>query len=356
MPNPLAKRPKRKPPVSSDPNIQYDMFGSFLGGDNKDLSNTIELWDAIPKYAVLPRTQNTMRDTKGRLPVHEHLFQYRPTYAANTKPISGKVTIRPAQIKDGKGGYTDYYPSTDEELVEEVLKKIFSEAQFGSHFPEKTESWVRFSLHHIQRELKARGKTRSYAQIKQSLEILALSTFEVQLTKDDTKHLVYTSPIINDMTRVTRQDYLDDPSSLWCVRLPAIVSKSVNELSYRQFNYGTLMSLSTPLARWFLKRLSHNFTNASLLQPYSILHSSVARDSALLNHPRMSRNIKDVKSALKELQDQGVLLSFNDEPRHQGRKIIDVYYHLHPTSEFVSETKAANKRNTDARKRLEHRA
>ena len=201
-----------------------------------------------------------------------------------------------------------------------------------------------------------RGKTRSYAQIKQSLEILSLSVFEVELTKEDKKHLAYTNPIINDMTRITRQDYLDDPSSMWCVRLPAIVSKSVNELSYRQFNYGTLMNLSTPLARWFMKRLSHNFTNAGLLQSYDILHSSVARDSGLLNHPRMSRNIKDVEAALKELQNQGVLLSFKGDKRMEGRKIVDVYYHLTPSSEFVKETKAANKRNTDARDRLQVRA
>ena len=44
----------------------------------------------------------------------------------------------------------------------------------------------------------------------------------------------YTHSILNDMIRVTRSNYLEDPSSLWHARLPALVSKSINELSYRQ--------------------------------------------------------------------------------------------------------------------------
>ena len=346
----VVKKSPRKPPAVVPQNAQYDMFTSFLG-DTKDLSNTIELWDAIPKYAVLPRQQNALRDEKGRLPVHEHRFQYNPTYADRPRPISCKVTVRPASIKDGEGGYTDYYPSTDEELIEEVIKKIFSDQHFGAHVPEKAESWVRFSLYMIQKELKSRGKTRSIDQIKRSLDILAYSVYEVELS-NETRNLVYTNPILSDLTRTTRQDYLEDPSSMWCARLPALISKSVNELSYRQFNYGTLMKLSTPLARWFYRRLTHNYTQADLLGSYDILHSSVTRDSRLLNHPRMSRNIKDVCAALQELQDEEVLLAFNFDQRLQGRKIIDVYYHLNPSPNFVREVKAANARNRDDRKRL----
>ena len=344
------KKIPRKPPEVVPHNHQYEMFTRFLGHPN-DLSNTIELWDAIPKYAVLPRSQNKMRDENGRLPVHEHLFQYRPNYAPDTTPVHCKVTIRPASIKNKTGDYTDYYPSTDEELLEEVMKKMFSDQQFGAHLPEKKESWVKFSLYAIQKELKARGKTRSLDQIKLSLDILSFSVFQVELM-NDSQTLLYRSPILNDVTSVTRNTYIAHPSAKWCARLPALISKSVNELSYRQFNYGTLMKLRTPLARWILKRLSHNYTNAGLLGSYDILHTSVARDSGLLNHPRMTRTINDMTAALQELRNHDVLLTFSKEQRYAGRKIIDVLYHLRPSSHFVKEVKAANARNRDDRKKL----
>ena len=47
--------PRKSPPESVDKNKQYDLFTTFFGKEQRDLSNTIELWDAIPKYAVSPR-------------------------------------------------------------------------------------------------------------------------------------------------------------------------------------------------------------------------------------------------------------------------------------------------------------
>ena len=68
----------RKPlPDTVDTNKQYDLFTTFFGKDKRDLSNTIELWDAIPKYAVSPRQQNARRGDNGRLPVHVQEFEYR---------------------------------------------------------------------------------------------------------------------------------------------------------------------------------------------------------------------------------------------------------------------------------------
>ncbi len=68
-----VKRPPAVPPKS----LQYDLFTTFLG-DAPELSNTIELWDATPKYAISPRAQNALRSPEGRLPVHECCFVSNP--------------------------------------------------------------------------------------------------------------------------------------------------------------------------------------------------------------------------------------------------------------------------------------
>ena len=113
------RQPPKKPQISE----QLSMFRNFYG-DSKDLSNTIEMWDAIPKYAVAGRIQASMRDEKGNLPLYEQEFVYTPTYANRPEPLHCKVIIQPVKIKNKDGTSTDYYPSADEELVEEVLKKI----------------------------------------------------------------------------------------------------------------------------------------------------------------------------------------------------------------------------------------
>jgi hypothetical protein len=330
---------------------QFDLFTTFFG-DSRNLSNTIELWDTIPKYAVSPRLQSKMRDDKGNLPVHEQEFEYRPSLDNAPVSIPCKVKIQPASIQNPDGSYTQYYPSTDEELVDEVLRKIFTDQQFGVHRPAATESWVRFSLKMIQKELAARGKTRSIPEIKTSLEILSKAVYEVKFTAQNRSPILYTNPILSDLTRTTRQDYLEDTKALWCARLPALISKSINELTYRQFNYGTLMSLSTPLARWLHKKLSHHYINAGILTSHNLLFSSIDRDSGLLHHPRTSANVTTVDTAFEELRKIDVVSWFKKDERRQGKKINDILYTLLPTSSFVDEIKAANARQRDHRAAL----
>ena len=339
--------PRRSPPEIVDKTKQYDLFTTFFGRDKRDLSNTIELWDAIPKYAVSPRQQNACRDDNRRLPVHIQEFEYRPSHL-DTSPATCRLKVQPASIEVEPGQFMDFYPSTDEELIEEVLKKIFSDQQYGVHSVAGNESWVRFTLYMIQKELKTRGKTRSVDEIKRSLEIMSRAVVEVEFL-GQSKRLIYTDPILSSLTRMTRNDYLQDPKAMWYVRLPAIVSKSINELTYRQFNYATLMSLPTSLSRWFHKRLSHQYTNAGLLHPYQIKFSTIERDSGLLHHSRRSANMKAIDAALDELIKRNVLLNVSSQEKRRGREIIEVLYVLHAHPDFVSEVKAANARQRDHR-------
>lgn len=345
----MVKKIASKPPAKAQKSLQYDLFTTFFG-EAAELSNTIELWDAIPKYSVSPRTQNSLRSDEGRLPVHEYQFVYAARKHDRRFERGCRVAIQPAAIKTEKG-YVDFYPSTDEELVEEVIRKIFADQQCGLHDPDNTESWVRFSVQMVRKELKARGKTRSLDEIKRSIDIL--SRTHVSLFLDDTDDAVYSAPILSDVTRVTREEYLADSSMTWFARLPALVSKSVNELTYRQFNYGVLMSLSSQLARWLHKRLSHNYTYASFIDPYEALFSSIQRDSGLLTYVRTSANIRALEEALEELRTAKVLSSWERlDERRKGRKIIDVKYKLLAHGDFIKDVKAANARLKESRSNL----
>src|SRR4030095_15898624 len=339
--------PRKTPPESVDKNKQYDLFTTFFSKDPRDLSNTIELWDAIPKYAVSPRQQNASRDDNWRLPVHVQEFEYRPSHL-DTAPVTCRLKVQPASIEIQPGKFMDFYPSTDEELIEEVLKKIFADQQYGMHSVAGNESGVRFTLYMIQKELKTRGKSRSIDEIKRSLEIMSQAVVEVEF-QGQAKSLRYTNLLLSDLTRMTRNDYLQDPKGMWYGRLPAIVSKSINELTYRQFNYATLMSLPTPLSRWLHKRLSHQYTNAGLLHPYQIKFSTIQRDSGLLHHSRRSANRKAIDSAMSALEKRNVFLSVSCQEERNGREIVDVLYTLTSHPNFISEVMAANARQRDHR-------
>ena len=52
--------------------MQTDLFQNFLvnnEAEKEPLSNTIELWDRLPKYSVSQVEQNKMRTKEGLLPL-----------------------------------------------------------------------------------------------------------------------------------------------------------------------------------------------------------------------------------------------------------------------------------------------
>jgi len=324
---------------------QFDLFSTFYGDAGKN-SNTIELWDAIPKFSCTARKQVTMRDDSGRLPSLEREFCYK--HPQTGEDIPAKMRLAPALVKID-GTEKDFYPSADEELIEEVLRKIFADQQYGRHYVREADSFVDFSLGMIARELRARGRTRSLDEIKRSLDIMNGCHMTLYF-HGHTKKAAYKGPIIPEMIEVSRVEYLADPKSRWRARLPLVYSHAINSLEFRQFNYETLMSMSSQLARWFHKLMSRRYINASVTQPYTLKYSSIKRDSGMLLHSREGKNKETVLKAFEELKEQDVILFYNVRASTVDPK--DPVYDLTPTKFFVADMKAANKRQSDNQRTL----
>lgn len=295
--------------------LQYDLFTTFLG-NAADLSNTIELWDAVPRYAYGARRQSDHRASGDQPQVYQHTFKWQPQPKAHNPPLTCDLTITPARVLTD-AGWIDVFPSADEELVEEVLRKLFADQQYGLHDPQAGRSYVRFSLHTIRRELAARGKTRSIPQIKQALDILNKATVKVTAHDASGKaRPLCQGPIIPHL--FSRGEIANPDTTLWAAQLHPLITSAIEKLTYRQFNYKVLMSLTSPLARWLLKRLSHDYLNASLVDPYHVLMSSIARDSGLLQHSRTSADIKTLEAAHRRQIRPDALLRLRR--RNQGRQ------------------------------------
>jgi hypothetical protein len=330
------------PPQKADfTGNQLDLFRSFLCNredERERLSNTFDLWDSVPRYAVSRQQMDKIRKEKGFLSLQQVTFQYRGRLI--------EIRIQAARIFDEKTRTeTDYYPSANEELIEDALRKIAADQQNAFFDRANFRSGVVFTLHMLREELKKRGHTRSYQQIVLSLQILARSTIEIR-SADGQGEGFTVSSYFSGLSAVSRNKLDDDPQAKWVVQFHPLVTQEIDTLTYRQYNYAQMMSHNTQLARWLHKQLSLKFTFASLLTPFEMRYSTIKRDSALLEHYALERQkIQALDKSLDELKTAGVLLKIEKNPVLGARgKIDDVIYTLFPSSDFTAAVKVANKR------------
>ena len=334
----MAKRKALIPGEST--NEQFDLFRQFLSNDSSEVSNTIELWESIPKYFFTPRQVKKLRTADGLAK------PYRWEYTHDG--YSCVVRIQPALIEQSDGSYLACFPGVTEELIEEALKKILTEQQQGAHDGQRLETWVHFSLRMIQRELKQRGRDRNVAEIKRGIEIM--SKCNIEYTVDGKAS--WNGPILSDLWTVDRSEYIADRESRHAARLPLFVTHGIEKLQYRQFNFVRLMACDEQLARWIYKRLINRYRQASKLNDYHFAYSSIKLPSGLLQQAREVDNRTKVVSALDELKRRDVIAQYQSVEQKQGRKIVDVVYNITPTLTFIKEQKAANKRFSDAEGRI----
>lgn len=311
--------------------LLWQTFLHNTTSEKEALSNSIELWDAVPKYYITRRRQNKMRKRGYLTTVTKH-FQFK-----------GKellVKIKPARITEN-GKDIEYFPSAREELVEDALRKIATNP--GNGFLDLGRSGVSFTLYELRKKLKKRGHTLSYQQVVQCLDIL--SGCKVEISPINEKALYKTSPITS-LIAVTKTDLKKDPKSRWHVDFSLLVTEGIKNGTYRQFNYGLNMGLKTHLCRWLHKRLSHNYVQASMLYPYTITYRGISRDSGMLECKKFNDNRRKLEEVFDELKDADILMVWvpEDIKKGKGKSIQDITYRLTPSHSFVSEQKKANKR------------
>ncbi len=331
------------PPSETDfQSKQLDLFRFFLCNSEEErnqLSNTLDIWDSVPRYSVSRQAMDKERKARGFLDLMEINFHYRG------KTL--QAIIQPARIRDKKSGTTkDYYPSANEELVEDALRKIATEQRNAFFDKPNYRSGVVFTLYMLREELKKRGHARSYQQIILSLNILARSTIEIRTVDGKDGEGFTVSPYFPGLSAVSRSRLASDPQAKWIVQFHPLITQAIDALTYRQFNYAQMMGHSTQLARWLHKQLSLKFTFASLIAPFEMRYSTIKRDSALLEgYSRATAAVEAVDAAFAALSAGGVLMYFKKEIIAGSRgKIEDVVYTLTPSRDFVAQMKAANKR------------
>jgi len=351
------KKPRRralKPvPVDAFANQQLNLFQGFLANTDdvrEALSNAIDLWDNIPRYTVPRKKQNELRMAGGFLPVRKVDFHYRgKAYIAQIRPAR-------LEVKDTDGRPTgetlEHYPSAREELIEHALRKLAAEQYAG--FFDKTDyrSGVAFTLYRLRQELVSQGHAMTYEGLAEGLEVLHyafLAVIDTESDPDDSGMI--SQPYLPALAKVNRKGRATDPDAKWFVQFHGLVTNSINQITYRQFNYQRLMKCNTQLARWLISQLVLKYTQAAVTNSFQMRLSTIKRDSSLLNgYARQRDALAALDDAWDEVRALGALtiVKRSDELGVRG-KVEDVVYTLFPSREFAAEQKAANRRQSDAK-------
>jgi hypothetical protein len=296
----------------------------------KQYSNTIELYDAIPKY-FWGRISSKDRIGGRFLNILRREFEFRKR--------AFTVKITPARLEDRMGMEKDYYPGKREELVEDALRKIASD---GNGLFLDGYAAVIFSLHQLQKELREMGHSYSIRQIKDAILICHKSTLMLE-SEDGTTTVGF--HMFETVGLQTRKDWQEKGERTRCfIRFNTLVTQSIKSSTFRQLNYRECMTYKKNLARWLHKRMSHLYTQAKWDNSYSILLSTVIRDSGMTRYENLKDNLGEVRKVFDEMTRKMVLSDVREEMRFSGRKILDVKFTLKPGYSFIRDMVRANRR------------
>lgn len=314
--------------------VQMELFESLLP-DDKQFSNTIEFYDFCPKY-VYWRTERLQDKFLDRM---EREFEWRGT--------KYQVSLDPAKIKDSDGVVRDYFPGVIEELVEDALRKL---AVDGHGLFLDDQAAVTFTLYELQQELAKNGHTYSLDQIKKALMVCVGTTIHLTTHSGET---IFSDHLFETVGLNTREDWKGQGKKTKAfVRFNSLVTKSIKEGTWRQFNYELSMRFKHVVSRQLNKRLSHNFTYANMAQGFNISLSTMIRDFGLTPYKYMRDNLRYVTKALDEMKEKHVIREYSIKPVFDAarkNKLIDAVIDLKPDLLFVNQTIRANLKQKDVK-------
>lgn len=328
---------------------QLTLF-ELLSPEDKKYSSTIELYDFIPKYfwGKAERIQGQF------LPSLEREFECRG--------IHYKVKIRPARmddLTDKEKKEKDYYPGKREELIEDALRKLICEGQ-GVFLDD--HAGVCFTLTKLQEELINMGHSYSKDEIKDGLLICSRTGLDIYTTDGNT---IVSANIFITLGLTSRNDWENNADTKCFVRFNPLVTAGIKNKNFRQIDYETTMRYKSIIARQLHKRLSHHYTQASMLEKYQILLSTIIRDFGLTVYEQLRDNLRDVKKALDEMlvkeieveengqiikKEVGIIADYKIEKKfcsENKRKMEDALITIITYRNFNSEMKRANLRQTE---------
>ncbi|MFL1449237.1 replication protein [Pseudomonas tritici] len=329
--------------TAADKSPQLALF-ELLDSSESDYSNTIELYDALPKYVWA----NTELDLRENSVITRQLKSRGAVYTIKIKPAV-------VERKNEKGETVSVmlYPGSREEIVEEALRKI---AVNGNAFEssEDKDVGVYFTISQLRKELAKTKHTYSSQEVHEALDVMSSSLLEVSTGSGKGRNS-YRGTLLPKLATTSREDYLSDGSMRCFATFHPLVTLGVKTQAFRMYDYSISMGLKSDLARYIYKRISHYWTQASLNHPYQPKLVSFLEQSPRGLSVRMKDNMRAMRTALTSLADQSVIIpGWNEliiKDEHDKRVTKDIQFEIFPHDNFIKHMMRANKKASEIRGR-----
>lgn len=336
----MARASKGATAVSSsrtEATTQLRLF-ELLDPSDSDYSNTVELYDALPKY-VWSISDEEIRKNR----VINRTFKSRG--------VSYALKIKPAVVERKKGDEVEsvmLYPGPREEIIEEVLRKLAVQGNLGvADNRDVNALGVYFTVNQLRKELARTNHTYSAREVLEALDVMSSSLLEVSTGRGSDKD-AYRGNLLSSLALRTRKDYLQDGSAKCFATFHPLVQHAIRTQQFRMYDYSTSMKIRSDLGRYMFKRMSHYWVQASPDHPYQFKLVSFLESSPRGLSPQMKDNMRAIRQALTSLADQDVILAEWSEVMIKNpqdrRKTDDVAYEVFPTEAFRKKIMRANRK------------
>ncbi len=322
---PFSDMEKRKP-------LQLLLFEDIPAEDKKH-SNTVALYDLMPKYVYKQTALHRSISTDGKFSSYapiERQFEYAG--------VLYDLKITPARLeKEGK--FIDFFPGEREEIVHMAILKIAIQKR-RAQFVESKFMGVPFSFYELRKELARIGKKYSLDELKDAIRIMHHAGLEISA---DGVAMISSSlyPVMG-----IRQKQPDGTETTFVLFHP-FLREAIEKMEFRQIDYALNGSLKSYVSRWIHIKLTHQYRQASaspLVQPYNFSARSAIRDAGMpLKEFRFS--VVRIRKALDELKEKKIVSSYEEKPVYDvndKRKILDVIFYVRVTTHFTDEQRRAN--------------
>lgn len=315
--NAVAVREVEKP-------VQINLFESV---DDQSYTNTIDLLDIAPRWVLY--TDSDVR--KGG----KFLDSVQRTFIHNEKTY--KLSLRPARIKDGDQEREEY-PGPREQLVEQVVRKI---ATTPNRMSEKNGDLIlKFSIYEVREELRRRGHTLSFDEVRESLMILHGAI--VEIVREDGEGGSKVARVVSSSAfpQITLSQRGDDTETT--VQFNWLVAEAIKRLQFRQLNYDIMMSFKDPIARWLFQRLSHNLLYGVYGdRDQTLTATDVQRDCGLVQWKTTRNMLARMTKAVDALKQMNVIASYEAKELLNGRKKENIVYTMTLSDWFMEQNSRA---------------
>jgi|GEM_PF-885662 len=315
---------------SRDKTLELSTLPNLYDSIRDNYSTTTELYDIVPKY--IHDDVEKLRTSDGLLKPITRNFVFKKQEMV--------LNIIPAYLFDKQ---KSCFPSVREEIIEDVLKKLATDPAKNEFLDNRLS--VRFTLYELWKELKQIKHEYSYAQIRESLQILAKTNLEISNSDDK---ISFCSNMFETLGRINCNSKEEDEISeeeyskkvIYFVRFNSLVSESIKNKTWRIINYKQCMSYKKVVSRWLHKRISNMFLIGDVKVPYHILLSTIIRDSGMAEYKQLRDSKRHVISCLEEMIEVGSIDRYEMETvydKHRQNKIEDVKFSLYISQSFYDD-------------------